>query len=186
MDGLVVCAMGGARRRRGFEPRFVCPSRGPPVRSPPPPPSASPSTIGTAGGWVACLVLVFFPCPLLLPLPPAHKNEAPGTAHLQHCPPSLVPPAAGWRISSSYSSSACLRKRTRTRVFRAAAGCTAAAPRCRKPCLSPLCPLSPVLNISVCVWRGGGTQHTINLSYGNGSARAPPRAAFVVCCAVQN
>ena len=38
----------------------------------------------------------------------------------------------------------------------------------------------------VCVWRGGGTQHTINLGYGNGSARAPPRAVFMVCCAVQN
>ena len=58
-QGIVVCAMAGARRRRGFEPRFVCPSRGPPVRSPPPPPAASPSTIGTAGGRLACLVLVF-------------------------------------------------------------------------------------------------------------------------------
>ena len=38
----------------------------------------------------------------------------------------------------------------------------------------------------VCVWRGGGTQHTLNLGYGNGSARAPPRAVFMVCCAVQN
>ena len=88
----MVCAMGGARRRRGFEPRFVCPSRGPPVRSPPPPPSAAPSTIGTAGGWVACLVLVLFPvklCPLV-----QHKNQVPDTAHLQQCPPSLVPPSA--------------------------------------------------------------------------------------------
>ena len=49
MDGLVVCAMAGARRGRGFEPRFVCPSRGPLVRPPPPPPSASRSTTGTAG-----------------------------------------------------------------------------------------------------------------------------------------
>ena len=56
----MVCAMGGACRRRGFEPRFVRPSRGPLARSPPPPPSASSSTIGTAGGWVACLVLVVF------------------------------------------------------------------------------------------------------------------------------
>ena len=54
----MVCAMGGARRFWGLKPRFVCPSRGPLARSPPPPPSASPSTIGTAGGWVACLVLV--------------------------------------------------------------------------------------------------------------------------------
>ena len=56
----VVCALAGARRGRGFEPRFVCPSRGPSARSPPPPPSAARSTIGTAGGWVACLVLVVF------------------------------------------------------------------------------------------------------------------------------
>ena len=49
MDGLVVCAMAGARRGRGFEPRFVRPSRGPSVRPPPPPPSASRSTTGTAG-----------------------------------------------------------------------------------------------------------------------------------------
>ena len=49
MDGLVVCAMAGARRGGGFEPRFVCPSRGPLVRPPPPPPSASRSTTGTAG-----------------------------------------------------------------------------------------------------------------------------------------
>ena len=38
----------------------------------------------------------------------------------------------------------------------------------------------------VCVWRGGGTQHTINLGDGNGSARAPPRAIFMVCWAMQN
>ena len=60
MDGLVVCAMAGARRGRGFDSRFVCPSRGPSVRSPPPPPSGSRSTIGTAGGSVACLVLIDF------------------------------------------------------------------------------------------------------------------------------
>ena len=40
--------------------RFVRPSRGPSARSPPPPPSAARSTIGTAGGWVACLVLIVF------------------------------------------------------------------------------------------------------------------------------
>ena len=83
MDGLVVCAMGGARRCRGFEPRFVCPSRGPPVRSPPPPPSASPSTISTAGGWVACLVLVF------LPLPTEPSTQKQGT---RHNTPAAVPP----------------------------------------------------------------------------------------------
>ena len=49
MGGLVVCAMAGARHGRGFEPRFVCPSRGPLARPPPPPPSAARSTTGTAG-----------------------------------------------------------------------------------------------------------------------------------------
>ena len=39
---------------------------------------------------------------------------------------------------------------------------------------------------SLCVWLGGGTQHTINLGDGDGGARAPPRAVFVVYCAVQN
>ena len=58
----MVCALASACRGRGFEPRFVCPSRGPSARSPPPPPSAARSTIGTAAGWVACLVLVVFPC----------------------------------------------------------------------------------------------------------------------------
>ena len=60
MDGLVVCALAGARRGRGFDSRSVRPSRGPSVRSPPPPPSAARYTIGTAGGWVACLVLIVF------------------------------------------------------------------------------------------------------------------------------
>ena len=62
MNALVVCALAGVRRRRGLEPRFVSPSRGPPVRSPPPPPSAARPTIGTAGGWVACLVLIVLSC----------------------------------------------------------------------------------------------------------------------------
>ena len=86
MDGLVVCAMGGTRRRRGFEPRFVCPSRGPPVRSPPPPPSASPSTIGTAGGRVACLVLIFLP----LPTDPSTQKQA-----TRHNTPAAVPSVTG-------------------------------------------------------------------------------------------
>ena len=122
MDGLVVCAMGGARRRRGFKPRFVRPSRSPLARPPPPPPSASPSTIGTADGWVACLVLVvFMPSPQII----VHsKNKAPGTTHLQQCPSSPVPPADGSRISSSYPP-----WEVRTGVFRAAAGRTAAAAR---------------------------------------------------------
>ena len=61
------------------------------------------------------------------------KNEAPGTAHLQQRAPSLLPPSAGWRMSSSYSSSACPRKRTRTGVFRAAVSCATAPPCCAKP-----------------------------------------------------
>ena len=37
------------------------PVRGPVARSPPLPPLASRSTTSTAGGWVACLVVIFFP-----------------------------------------------------------------------------------------------------------------------------
>ena len=76
MDGLVVCAMRGARRRRAFEPRFVRPSRGLLARSPPPPPLVSPCTIGAAGGWVACFVLVFFS--------PVHGTEHTKTKHYAH------------------------------------------------------------------------------------------------------
>ena len=136
-----VCAMAGARRGRGFEPLFVCPSRGPSVRPPPPPPSASRSTAGTAGA-TGGVSPPFFPQPLPRPLGQGqtHKNEAPDTAHLQQRAPSLLPPSAGWRMSSSYSSSACLRKRTRTRIFRAAASCTAAPPHCPKPRQTPVPP----------------------------------------------
>ena len=107
----MVCAMGGARRRRGFEPRFVRPSRGPLASSPPRPPSASPSTTGTADGWVACLVLVVFTFGIAQFRPQskqqsAEKNKALSTTHLQQCPTSLVPPADGSRVSSSYSPSA--------------------------------------------------------------------------------
>ena len=70
MDGLVVCAMAGARRGRGFEPRFVRPSRGPPVRPPPPPPSASRSTTGTAGA-TGGVSPPFFPTPTPAPGPRA-------------------------------------------------------------------------------------------------------------------
>ena len=59
----MVCAMDGTSRRRGLKPRLVCPSRGPLVRSPPLPPSVARSTIGTAGAWVACLVLIVFVSP---------------------------------------------------------------------------------------------------------------------------
>ena len=91
MGGLVACAMAGARRGRGFEPRLVCPSRGPPVRSPPPPPSASLSTIGTAGGRVACLVLVFLP-PSMTPrlLKTRQQTQHTCSSALRHryrCPP---------------------------------------------------------------------------------------------------
>ena len=70
----------------GVRTRFVCPSRGPPVRSPPPPPSASPSTIGTAGGRVACLVLVF----LSLPTEPGTQKQ--GT---RHSTPAAAPSVTG-------------------------------------------------------------------------------------------
>ena len=90
-------------------------------------------------GW---RVSSIFPQPQPQPLGPGrtHKYEAPDTAHLQQRAPSLLQPSAGWRMSSSYSSSACPRKRTRTRVFRAAAGCTAAPPRCAKPSQTPVPP----------------------------------------------
>ena len=99
MDGLVVCAMAGARRGRGFDSRFVCPSRGPLVRSPPPPPSASRSTIGTAGGSVACPVLIVF-CPATRYVyfwiigyehMETAKSKAPTTTHLQQRAPPPVP-----------------------------------------------------------------------------------------------
>ena len=51
--------------------------------------------------------------------------------------------------------------------------------------LHPSCLLCPEC-FSVCVWLGGGTQHTINLGEGDSGTRAPPRAVFVVCCAVQD
>ena len=109
MDGLVVCAMAGARRGRGFEPRFVCPSRGPLARPPPPPPSASRSTTGTAGasGGVSP---PFFP-PLALPLTPdtrktRHQARHTCSSALRHCyrrppggacPPRTPPPLARGR-----------------------------------------------------------------------------------------
>ena len=99
MDGLVVCAMGGARRCRGFEPRFVRPSRGPLARSPPPPPSASPSTIGTAGGWVACLVLVVFlmssPHVICICTSPEDHNSKKKKQGTRHNTPAAVPPVTG-------------------------------------------------------------------------------------------
>ena len=125
MDGLVVCAMGGTRHRQGFEPRFVRPSRGPLARSPPPPPSTSPSTIGTAGGWVACLVHVVLSyvqstCHRYMHLSGLSERKAKkqGTGHNT---PAAVTPVT---VSSSYSPWGI-----RTAVFGAAAGCTAAAVR---------------------------------------------------------
>ena len=77
MDGLVVCAMASARRGRGFEPRFVCPSSGPLARprhrplqhpAPPPVPPVRP---------VACLL--HFSHLLPYPSPPTHEKR--GTRH---------------------------------------------------------------------------------------------------------
>ena len=139
MDGLVVCALAGARRGRGFEPRFVCPSRGPPVRPPPPPLSAARSTIGTTGAMggvsrphsFSFIVYTVHPCFFS----PVSQCPLWGSKrqHTRHITPAAARPATGTalrrrnRISSSYSSSAHLLKGIRTPVFRAAAGCTAAA-----------------------------------------------------------
>ena len=165
MDGLVVCAMAGARRGWGFEPRFVRPSRGPSVRPPPPPPSASRSTTGTAGA-TGGVSPAFFPTH---PPPGGQththtKNEAPGTAHLQQRASSLLPPSAGWRMSSSYSSSACPRKRTRTGVFRAAVSCATAPPCCAKPdeSLVPLSQHPPCLPLHECFPCMSEITHTKN------------------------
>ena len=101
MDGLVVCAMAGARRGRGFEPRFVRPSRGPSVRPPPPPPSASRSTTGTAGA-TGGVSPPFFPTHPPPPHPPPggrdthtqktkHQAQHTCSSALRHCyrrPPS--------------------------------------------------------------------------------------------------
>ena len=87
----MVCALGGARRRRGFEPRFVRPSTGPLARSPPPPPLASPSTTGTTDGWVACLVLVVFHF-CCCPVQTSEHTEEQGT---EHNTSAAVPPVTG-------------------------------------------------------------------------------------------
>ena len=105
MDDIVVCAIGGARRRRGFEPRFVRPSKGVLARPPPLPFSASPSTAGTSDGWVACFVFVVFTFISAQPRPQsrqqsAQKNKPPSTVNLQQCPLTPVKPADGSRISS--------------------------------------------------------------------------------------
>ena len=83
MDGLVVCAMAGARRGRGFEPRFVRPSRGPSVRPPPPPPSASRSTTGTAGA-TGGVSPPFFPTHPAPPHPPRGVRQTQKTKHQAH------------------------------------------------------------------------------------------------------
>ena len=127
----MVCAMAGARRGRGFEPRFVCPSRGLLARPPPPPPSASRSTTGTAGasdgvsphrffvqlhGMLRLAVLSFIAGSQKKKAKPQPPHTCSSALHHRGrlCRRN--------RISSSYSSSA----RTRTHVFRAAAGCFAA------------------------------------------------------------
>ena len=94
MDGLVVCAMAGARRGRGFEPRFVRPSRGPSVRPPPPPASASRSTTGTAGA-TGGVSPPFFPTHPPPPHPPPggqthtqktkHQAQHTCSSALRHC-----------------------------------------------------------------------------------------------------
>ena len=101
MDGLVVCAMAGARRGRGFEPGFVRPSTGPSVRPPPPPPSASRSTTGTAGatGGVS---------PPFFLNPPPPPPPTPGVRHTHK------------KRSTKHSTPAAARSVTATAVRRVA------------------------------------------------------------------
>ena len=189
----MVCAMAGARRGRGFEPRFVCLSRGPSVRPPPPPPSASRSTIGTAGasGGVSP---PSFSCPLPQPLAPWHTQKR-GTRHGTPAAARPVTATAVRRVAhvllivlfrllaeEDLNSGLQVSSRLHSR-------CTT-LPKPRPGSGLSIPPASPALNVpecfSVCVWLGGGTQHTINLGEGDGGTRAPPRAVFVVCCAVQD
>ena len=60
MDGLVVCAMDWQPLSSGVGTLVPPPVQVPSAAAQPPPPSASRPTIGTAGGWVVCLVFIFF------------------------------------------------------------------------------------------------------------------------------
>ena len=140
MDGLVVCAMPGACRGRGFEPRFVRPSRGTSVRPPPPPPSASRSTTGTAGA-TGGVSPPFFPTHPPPPHPPpggqrhTHTHTKRSTRHSTPAAARSVTATAVRRVAHVLLIllSACPRKRTRTGVFRAAVSCAKAPPCCAKP-----------------------------------------------------
>ena len=107
-------------------------------------PSAARSTIGTAVGWVACLVLiVFFLLQIVFVLRqvcPSEKlkSKAPGTAHLQQRAPPPVPPCAAGSASPPRSPLRPPAKGIRTPVFRAAAGCTAAVVHTPKIYFMPL------------------------------------------------
>ena len=172
MDGLVVCAMAGARRGRGFEPRFVCPSRGPLVRPPPPPPSASRSTTGTAGatGGVSrphsffSLRYVTDQCQLYL------RVQQKGIRHYTRAAARSTTGAAlrrRNRISSSYSPLARLLRGIRTPIFSAAAGCTAAGVLAAKPCFSPTIHRNEVSrqNIKIRGWASGPLTPTTQYSH---------------------
>ena len=125
----MVCAMGGARRRRGFEPRFVCPTRGPPGEVPATAPFSSPLH-HRYRRWISGVSRPrTFSCQTL-------STSATQKRSARHNTPAAVPSVTGTavrrnRISSSYSSSPL--PGIRTRIFKAVAGCTAAAARCRKP-----------------------------------------------------
>ena len=60
MDGLVVCAMDWHSSSLGVRTLVPPPVQGRLAAPQPPPLSASRPTISAAGGWVACLVFIFF------------------------------------------------------------------------------------------------------------------------------
>ena len=106
MDGLVICAVDrqwSLSRVRILVPPHV---QGPVGNAPTTAPFNIQHNIGTAGGWVACLVIIFCIMSVIYYLLSIMYQKH-TTPHLQQRAPQLAPPADSWRISSSYSSSAC-------------------------------------------------------------------------------
>ena len=159
----MVCAMAGARRGRGFEPRFVCPSRGPSVRPPPPPPSASRSTTGTAGATGGVSPPSFFPYPLPQPLAPRHTQKR-GTRHGTTAAARPVTATAVrrvahvllivlFRLPAEEDSNSGLQGGSRLR------GRCTTLPKPRPGSGPSIPPASPALNVPLCVY-GWGVQKT--------------------------